>query len=201
MRDNFNVCLTHVLRHEGGLVDHPHDPGGLTNMGISQRSYPREDIRNMTRARAAQIYRRDFWDAVRGDDLPAGLDLVAFDAAVNSGVSRGAKWVQGAVGAQADGKIGPATLMRVSKTDTREAINAACDARMRFLRGLSTFPTFGRGWTRRVDDVRASALGMVRAIPVTDASPAQPPAATSGGPVIAAILAAIGLVAAFIGLR
>lgn len=198
MRDNFNACLSEVLRHEGGYVDNPADPGGETNMGISKRSYPNEDIKGMTRQRAAQIYRRDYWNAVRGDDLPAGLDLVAFDGAVNSGVSRGAKWVQQAVGAQADGKIGPATLLRISNVPVVEAVNDACDERMRFLRSLKTWVTFGRGWQRRVDDVRATALKMAAA-PVTSPRPPAKPLKPSGptaiiiGGIFAAIVAAFAM--------
>lgn len=204
MRDNFQTCLDHVLRHEGGYVNHPNDPGGETNFGISKRSYPNENIRGMTKKRAGEIYKRDYWDAVRGDDLPYGLDLVAFDAAVNSGVSRGAKWVQGAVGAQQDGKIGPATLLRVSKVDTRAAITAACTRRMDFLRTLGTWNDFGKGWTRRVSDVKDTALGMVRAPVETVTTPYSPrpvTPASSNGKIAAAVIAAIAAVAAFMGFR
>lgn len=209
MRDNFQACLDHVLRHEGGYVDHPRDPGGETNFGISKRSYPNENIKGMTKKRAGEIYRRDYWNAVRGDDLPYGLDLVAFDAAVNSGVSRGAKWVQAAVGAQQDGKIGPATLLRVGKTDTRMAITFACVERMDFLRGLSTWKDFGRGWERRVSDVRQTSLGMVRApfetVTRPDATPYSPrpiaPSPAHSGKIAAAIIAAALGLAAFLGFR
>ncbi|MDF3607570.1 glycoside hydrolase family 108 protein [Paracoccus sp. DMF-8] len=182
MKDNFDACLAKVLAHEGGYINHPQDPGGETNYGISKRSYPNEDIRGMTRARAAQIYRRDYWDAVRGDDLPAGLDLVAFDAAVNSGPGRGAKWLQQAVGASADGKVGPATLAAAKASDAKTAINRACDYRMAFLRGLGTWPTFGKGWSRRVEDVRATALAMATTAPATT---------TTGGGFLASLLSAI----------
>lgn len=170
MRANFDTCLSELLIHEGGYVNHPRDPGGETNFGISKRSYPREDIRGMTRERAGQIYRRDFWDAVKGDDLPAGLDLVAFDAAVNSGASRGARWLQQALGVEADGKIGPKTIAAAKAADAARVVRAATDARMAFLRGLPTWGDFGKGWTRRVDSVRAKALSLA-------AQPAPPPAA------------------------
>ena len=161
MRGNFERCLVETLAHEGGYVNHASDPGGETNMGISKRSYPNEDIRNMTRARAAQIYRRDFWDAVRGDELPLGLDLVAFDAAVNSGPSRGARWLQQALGVTADGIIGPQTISAANSwRDQSIVIERALGHRRNFLLGLSTWPTFGLGWTRRVESVRAAALGM-----------------------------------------
>lgn len=163
MRENFAACLAELLRHEGGYVDHPSDPGGETNFGISKRSYPGENIRGMTKERAGEIYRRDFWNAVRGDELPAGLDLVAFDAAVNSGASRGAKWVQQAIGIAADGVIGPKTITAAQAANVPRAIQDATAARLDFLRGLKTWGTFGKGWTRRVEAVRTLALEMASA--------------------------------------
>lgn len=159
---NFDRCLAELLRHEGGYVNHRDDPGGETNMGISKRSYPREDIRSMTRERAAAIYRRDFWDAVRGDYLPDGLDLVAFDAAVNSGPTRGARWLQQALNLTDDGKIGPLTIAEANRADVLLTIHAALNIRLAFLRKLGTWGTFGKGWQRRVDEVRAVALDMAR---------------------------------------
>jgi lysozyme family protein len=160
MRSNFEACLAEVLGHEGGYVNDPQDPGGETNMGICKRSYPTEDIRCMTRDRAGLIYRRDFWDKVRGDDLPAGLDLVAFDAAVNSGVRRGAKWLQSAVGADADGSIGEQTIGAAKLADPANAIRRACASRLRFLQSLATWGRFGKGWGRRVQSVETTALAM-----------------------------------------
>ena len=189
MRQNFDACLSEVLRHEGGYVFHPRDPGGETNLGISKRTYPRENIRGMTRDRAALIYRRDFWDAVKGDDLPAGLDLVAFDAAVNSGQIRSAKWLQAALGVAQDGHIGPVTVAKAQVADAATAIGRACDARMAFLRRLGTWDAFGRGWTRRVDAVRAAALAMAapsrpepKPVPRPAPKPASPAPALRAGP-------------------
>lgn len=174
MKANFDRSLAEVLGHEGGYVNDPHDPGGETNMGISKRSYPKENIRGMTRARAAAIYRRDFWDAVAGDDLPAGLDLVAFDAAVNSGPIRGAKWLQTALGVAADGKIGPATIAAARKAHPEAVIDRATSARLAWLRTLPTWGRFGKGWARRVDSIHEEASAMAKAprIPVTDATTA-----------------------------
>lgn len=207
MKTNFLACLGEVLSHEGGYVNHPSDPGGETNMGISKRSYPKENIKGMTRARAAEIYRRDYWAPLRGDDLPTGLDLVAFDPAVNSGVSRGAKWLQAALGVTADGKIGPATLAAAHSSDVPAVINRACDLRLAWLRTLPTWKTFGKGWSRRVESIRETALAMAevkapaspRPIPKPHPSPARgtPP----GGGVIAVIAAAIAALAAYLGLR
>ena len=161
MLGNFDKCLDMALKHEGGYVNHPNDPGGETNLGISKRSYPREDIKGMTRKRAGEIYKRDYWDAVSGDLLPSGIDYVAFDAAINSGVSRGAKWMQRAVGVTQDGRIGPETIKACFECDAINVINRACTYRLSFLQNLNTWGSFGRGWQRRVDGVRAVALDMI----------------------------------------
>lgn len=173
MKANFRRAMDHVFRWEGGEVDDPHDPGGHTKYGISKRAYPDVDIASLTKAQAEAIYRRDYWNPVQGDHLPSGLDLVTFDAAVNSGVSRGAKWVQQAVGAQADGRIGPATLAAVRRVETAEAIDRAVTAREAFLRQLNTFPRFGRGWLNRTAATRALAHEMAQ-------SPEQTESPSSG---------------------
>lgn len=159
-RDNFPRVMVQIFRHEGGYVNHRRDPGGETKYGISKRSYPREDILNLTKARAQDIYRRDFWDRVCGDDLPAGIDLVAMDPAVNSGVSRGARWLQQGLGVKADGVIGPLTIKRAQQASPVPVIQRACAARMGFLRGLKTWSTFGKGWSRRVAEVEAEGVKM-----------------------------------------
>jgi len=168
MRDNFNACMAHVFKSEGGYVDHPRDPGGATNMGITFNTLKewrgtkitKDDVRNLTKTEASAIYRAKYWDAVQGDELPYGFDLVAFDGAVNSGPSRGIRWLQGGVGAIVDGKIGPVTLAAVRNSVPSMGINRACDLRIGFLRGLETFAVFGKGWSERVANVRATALRM-----------------------------------------
>ena len=176
MKANFEACMAEVFKHEGGYVNDPHDPGGETNMGISKRSYPKEDIRNMTRARAAQIYRRDFWDKLRCDELPAGLDLVAFDAAVNSGPSRGAKWLQQALGVAVDGKVGLATIGAAKNTYTPAAVLRAVGFRRAFLKTLPTWERYKNGWTKRLDSVEAVASAMAgHDVPVRpDVEPVTP---------------------------
>lgn len=206
MRSNFEACLAQVLAHEGGYVNDPHDPGGETNYGISKRSYPKENIKGMTRARASEIYRRDYWNAVRGDDLPAGLDLVAFDAAVNSGVSRGAKWVQRAVGAVQDGKIGPETIRLSNVIDPRQAVNQACDHRLQFLQGLPGWARYKNGWSRRVSEVRAAAVDMAVKWPVAPQTPApKPPGHAISGPtkggIYIIIAGAVAALAYFFGVK
>jgi len=168
---NFNTIMDHVFREEGGYVDHPADPGGATNMGITHitlaeyRGKPvtKADVRNLTRAEAREIYRKRYWNVIRGDDLPSGIDLVMMDGSVNSGVGRGPKWVQAALGVVQDGKVGPATIAAAKRANAAVVINAACEARMKFLRGLKTFNTFGRGWTARVERVRKEALALANA--------------------------------------
>lgn len=166
--DRFSHWLPHILKHEGGYVNHPKDPGGATNKGVTQKTYdswrdrqgqPRQSVRSISDSEVSAIYRRDYWDAIKGDDLPAGVDYAVFDFAVNSGIDRASRYLQEVARVAADGKIGPATLAAVAALSPANVINSLCDARMAFLRGLRTFPTFGKGWTTRVSEVRALALG------------------------------------------
>lgn len=170
--DRFAACVAEVLRHEGGYIDHRRDPGGCTNRGITRRTlegWRREpvscaDVQALTEAEARAIYRAHYWHAVRGDDLPAGLNLVVFDAALNSGRRRAALWLQQALGVTADGVIGPRTLRAARGANDRAAVIArACEVRLAFLKGLETWPDFGRGWSRRVREVRTAALAMAGA--------------------------------------
>jgi lysozyme family protein len=182
VKDNFERCLVEVLRHEGGWADHPADPGGATMKGITIGTYSqwkgrkvtKDELRAIPDSDLRAIYRRNYWDKVRGDDLPAGLDMVAFDGAVNSGPARGARWLQQGLGVTADGKIGPVTISRAREVSASSAIEAATIARMAFLRSLKTWGTFGKGWARRVESVRTVALMMAQSAPV--AAPVAPPA-------------------------
>lgn len=170
MRDNFAASLAAVLVHEGGYVNHPKDPGGATNKGVTQRVYddwrqknglPFRSVKELEQSELEDIYRRQYWDAVRGDDLPAGVDYCVFDFAVNSGANRAARYLQEAVRVAADGQIGPVTLAAVAAADPSKLVEAISDARLGFLQRLTTFDTFGKGWTRRVEAVRAKARAMV----------------------------------------
>jgi lysozyme family protein len=168
---NFPRALEIVLAHEGSYVDHPLDPGGATNMGITRatlarwrgRPVPKSEVRALTRREAGAIYRRLYWEAVRADELPDGLDLAAFDYAVNSGVSRAVRALQKAVHAEVDGRIGPATLAAARVKDPAEAIRRLCAARLAFLERLSTWRAFGRGWSRRVRETEGHALALAAA--------------------------------------
>ena len=165
----FQACLTEVLRHEGGFVNHPSDPGGATNLGITKatleawrgKTVTVDDVRNLTVDEAGAIYRARYWQPIRGDALPPGVDLAVFDFAVNSGPSRSVSTLQRIVGVAQDGIVGPATLAAVARMPAASVILGLCDARMAFLRSLSTWGTFGKGWTARVNDVRTAALEAV----------------------------------------
>ena len=173
-RARFDICLDEVLRHEGSFADHPSDPGGATNMGITHKTLarwrkispwwalPKSEVRAMTRDEAARIYRASYWDRSKCGSLPRGLDLALFDFAVNSGPDRAIRSLQAEVGVLADGQIGPLTLgaitARVAKGGLTGLIGACCDRRLGFLKGLKTFGVFGKGWTARVTAVRKAAL-------------------------------------------
>lgn len=167
---NFEEALEHVLKHEGGFVNHPKDPGGMTNLGVTKavwddwikRESTEDEMRNLKPADVADLYKKMYWDRVKGDDLPSGLNYCVFDAAVNSGTGRAAKWLQECVGAVADGAIGAKTLAKVKAHDADALVNAYCDLRLNFLKSLKTFGTFGKGWSRRVEGVRQTALDASR---------------------------------------
>lgn len=143
----FDRALALVLRHEGGLVDDPRDPGGLTNLGISQRAYPNVDIRSLDQAGAGAIYRRDYWDAIKADQLPEGLAICVFDAAVNMGVDRAIRLLQKACSVQVDGILGPNTLRAASRLP--DAVARFSAERALAYTGIRNFDIYGRGWLRR----------------------------------------------------
>lgn len=172
MKRNFEPSLSLVLTHEGGYVDHPLDPGGATNLGITRRtiaawrgiqpswSLPKTEVRALTRKEAGEIYKARYWDAVRGDDLPSGVDFAVFDYAVNSGVARAVKDLQRVSGARVDGVLGGMTLQAVGRHHPRTIIRRLVERRIGFLRRLRTWGSFGRGWTSRINSVLRHALEM-----------------------------------------
>jgi lysozyme family protein len=161
---NFRIWVKTELVFEGGKVNHPADLGGKTNMGVTQRVYngyrkarsqPTQDVYAIAAAEVADIYKTGYWDKVWGDRLPEGLDVVVADGAINSGVSQSVKWLQRALGVRVDGIMGDATLTAASSIENTDALIAkVCNLRLAFLRALKTFRTFGKGWTRRVDQLR-----------------------------------------------
>lgn len=147
---NFDDAFDRTIGHEGGYVDDPHDPGGETKFGISKRAYPGEDIRGLTIMRARELYRRDYWDRIQGDQLPPWIAGQVFDAAVNSGVRQAAMWLQRAVGAHQDGVIGAKTIATARRADPGTAVARFNAARLQFLADLPAWTRFGRGWARRI---------------------------------------------------
>lgn len=170
----WNAALAATLAEEGGLVDHPSDPGGITNHGVSIRfagsigldvdgdgRTTAADIRALTREQAAQIYREHFWEPARCDALPPAVALAHFDAAVNAGLRRAARLLQAAVGSPTDGVIGPATLRAVRAQPVASVVTDMVDARMEWQRTLAGAATFGRGWRRRCLRIHAAAWRMI----------------------------------------
>jgi len=171
MTDNFNNCLKHLLIHEAGFVHHPSDPGGMTNLGVTAKvweewvrhSVDEKQMRALTHEVVAPLYRKKYWDACRANDLVSGLDYCVFDVAVNSGVGRSVKLLQSCVGATPDGGYGSITsaLVKKAEKEPKALIELYCAKRLEFLQSLKTFEVFGKGWSRRVAEVKEEALKML----------------------------------------
>lgn len=185
--ESFKRALALVLVHEGGYSNHPDDPGGPTMKGIIQRVYdgyrrgkglPTRSVRELERGELEEIYRKNYWDAARCDELPPGIDYVVFDGAVNSGPAQSAKWLQRALGLSADGTIGEVTLSAARAFPNRVMlVDEICDRRLAMLQALRTWPVFGKGWGRRVSDVRRDGKAWVRdAAPPPNPVPVSTPA-------------------------
>jgi lysozyme family protein len=169
MKDNFDAALKAILHHEGGYVNHPADPGGRTNLGVTQKVWEEwvghevdeKTMRELTPEIVGPMYKAKYWDKIKGDDLPTGVDYCVFDAAVNSGPGRAAKWLQSCVGVEPDGGIGPQTLAAVAAIEPADLVEDYAKRRLSFMMDLKTWDTFGRGWGRRVAEVKASATSML----------------------------------------
>jgi lysozyme family protein len=168
MKENWDACFTMVLKHEGGFVNHPKDPGGMTNLGVTRTNWElyldhdvtEADMRALTPEMVKPFYKKNYWDKIRGDELPSGVDYAAYDLAVNSGTGRAAKYLQQIAGVTADGVIGPRSMEAIKKCDAEDTVDSLCTMRLDFLKNLNTFDTFGKGWTIRVNDVKAKATEM-----------------------------------------
>jgi len=169
MNKNYDRCLTMLLKHEGGYVNDPNDAGGRTNLGVTQKVYENwverdvteQEMRDLTVEDVAPIYKNNYWDRGKCDDLPSGVDWCIFDWGVNSGMSRSAKALQRIVGVEADGGIGPMTLQAVNDFDPLEIITKMHLSRQHFYESLDNFVNFGRGWTRRNNETKETALEML----------------------------------------
>ncbi len=151
--NDFLPYLRRILEYEGGFVDDPHDPGGRTKYGISEKAYPNVNIDELTLNDAADIYWRDYWLAAKCQDLPPLLRYLHFDTAVNMGVRRAVKFLQQAVRVEDDGIFGPVTMKAVETTPSNLIFQRYCALRLKRYTYLVTFPRFGRGWVRRVADI------------------------------------------------
>ena len=160
-----------MLAHEGGYVHHEKDPGGMTNLGVTKRVWEEwvghfvseKEMRKLTPLMVAPLYKRKYWDACRADELLSGVDYCVFDVAVNSGPGRAIKFLQSCVGATPDGGFGSITLALVKKAeeDPVRLVELYCAKRLEFLQSLKTFEVFGKGWSRRVAEVKEEALKML----------------------------------------
>lgn len=165
MKHNWDEALRHILKYEGGYVNHPDDPGGMTNLGVTKRVWEEwtgkpateADMRALTPEMVGPLYKTRYWDAVKADDLPSGVDLCVFDCAVNAGVGRASKFLQQAVGVTADGQIGPKTVEATTAKPADEIVAKFCDLREAHYKSLPTFATFGKGWMRRLASVESEA--------------------------------------------
>lgn len=170
MIDNWNASLAKVLESEGGFVNHPRDPAGATNLGITKATYENwvgrhvaiDEMRQLTVTHAAPIYKQEYWDRVRADELPDGVDLMLFDFAVNAGVSRAVRTAQRVVGVVVDGKLGPKTLAAIRDTDPLNFIKEYTNRKLAFYRRLKTYDVFGRGWEARSQKTQIAALNLLR---------------------------------------
>jgi lysozyme family protein len=169
MLSNFPASLTLVLKSEGGFVNHPSDPGGMTNLGVTRnvwrewvnREVDEVEMRALTPELVTPLYKQRYWDACKCDDLLRGVDYAVFDAAVNMGPGRAAKLLQAALGVTADGAIGRATIAAATAADPVELLEAFSLGKEAFYQSLPTFGTFGKGWLNRVAHVQDAAEGMI----------------------------------------
>ena len=168
MQGNFKACLDLVLQSEGGWVNHPSDPGGETNLGVTKRvweewvGHPVESLKKLTKDDVAPLYEQKYWRPCYGEILPRGLDFVIFSASVMSGSGRSVKLLQSAIGCVPDGVIGPRTRELISTSNIATLIAKFSESRREYYRSLKTFPIFGRGWLARVDREEQQALSMAK---------------------------------------
>jgi lysozyme family protein len=168
MQGNFKECLELVLKSEGGWVNHPSDPGGETNLGVTKRvweewvGHPVESLKNLTKDQVAPLYEQRYWRPCYGEVLPRGLDLIVFSMGVNAGPGRSVKLLQSSIGCLPDGVIGPATRGVIRDSNTATLIAKFSETRREYYKSLKTFPMFGKGWLARVDKEESEGLNMAK---------------------------------------
>ena len=169
MNGNFERCLALVLKSEGGYVDNPKDPGGMTNLGVTKdtweayvgRTVDEAEMRGLTPDDVAPLYKRNYWDRDKCDQLPAGIDYIVFDCGVNSGTSEPIKLIQRALNLPVDGVIGPNTLAAIQQRDLEELLEQFSEEHLQYLQSLKVWSTFANGFQRRIKEVLAAAQAMV----------------------------------------
>ena len=168
MQGNFKECLDLVLKAEGGWVNHPSDPGGETNLGVTKRVWEEyvghtvESLKKLTKEDVAPLYELKYWRPCYGEVLPRGLDFVVFSMGVNAGPGRSVKLLQSSIGCVPDGVIGPTTRGLISDSNSATLIAKFSESRREYYRSLKNFPIFGKGWLNRVDHEEAQALQMIK---------------------------------------
>jgi lysozyme family protein len=171
MQENYANLEARELVFEGGLVNNPKDPGGLTNKGVTQATYNSWRARQRQRPQSvalisaeevAAIYKGDYWDRVDGDELPAGVDFCMFDASINSGVGGATEWAQAVLGLPTDGDFGPKTRAAILAEDPEVFVKDFCSRRLGTLKRLNTWGTFGNGWSARIANVQRTSLAMIQ---------------------------------------
>ena len=170
MKPTFELAMRLLLRHEGGFVNHPSDPGGMTNLGVTQRTWEvhtgkaatEADMRALTQEAVQPVYKARYWNTIHADDLPHGVDYCLFDCAVNSGPGRAVKLAQYVLHQKVDGSLGKNTLAAIKAADPVELIEDYSQRRLDFLKSLDTWPTFGKGWGKRVSEVELEAKAFSR---------------------------------------
>ena len=167
MQNNFQKCLDLVLKSEGGWVNNPADPGGETNLGVTKKVWEEwvghevKTMKGLTPADVAPMYQAKYWMACYAPQLPIGVDYCLFDAAVNMGPGRAVKLLQEAIQCMPDGTIGPRTMQLLDQKKPEDIVDAFSQRKINFYEGLKTFPVFGKGWLKRVEDVKFNALKMI----------------------------------------
>jgi lysozyme family protein len=169
MKENYSEALKAILKHEGGYVHHPRDPGGMTNLGVTKKVWEEwvgkpvdeKAMRALTPEVVGPMYKKKYWDAVKADELPDGLDYLMFDFAINAGPGRAIKTMQKAIGTTPDGAIGPKTMAALKAADPTDLIAKFSTEKELFYKALPTFATFGKGWLRRVAEAKSHAETML----------------------------------------
>jgi lysozyme family protein len=168
MQGNFQECLDLVLKSEGGWVNHPSDPGGETNLGVTKRvweeyvGHPVESLKNLTKELVAPLYEQKYWRPCYGEVLPRGLDFLCFSFGVNAGCGRSVKLLQQSLGLVSDGIIGPKVMQKLRESNIADVIKGFSESRREYYKSLKTFPIFGRGWISRTNKEEQEALQMAK---------------------------------------